>query len=104
MQLAPFDGTLEHGADVLRLVAVRVVHDEFGATVYGNDPGGTNEEPGFFPDFSHDGISRRLVELDRASRRGPDAALALLDEEERPGGVVHDPGDGGEEDPLVPDR
>ena len=91
-QLAGDHVAVEHRADVLGLVAVRVSNDECGTAVNADEPTRCDVEPGFLPHFAHDRVRWRVVQLDRAAGQRPTAVVARLNEQE-PIAVTHDSGD-----------
>src|SRR5438046_2776005 len=97
------DRTLEHRADVLRLVAIRVADHERGAAIHASEPGRADEEASLFPHLSYHGIGRRFSELDRAARGGPDTVVALAHEQDAAIRMANDSGYGRHEETPVAD-
>ena len=97
-KLAGNDLALERGADVLRLVAVRVPHDQARPTVNRKETHGPDKQTRLFPDFAHRGVGRRVCQLDGPARGRPLASLALLNEQNTIVLVADDAGNGRHEE------
>src|SRR5262249_26247610 len=82
LQLARHDATLEHRADVLRLLAVRLSDDGLWSAVNAPQPLDGDREAGLLPNFANHGVRGRVVELERSAGRRPASPFSFLHEQD----------------------